>query len=195
MDVDGIRVAHAAWQAEDIANIQGALKTQGNFTVDFLHMAARDGSELQQAIENVLKGPELQLPAGHFILDKANHKRDTVRIKWYESGAGRTYREYHLGSDEVPDVAIKRERLRDLRDLLKRRGPVFVGHYWLTGTPKPLATNVACTDYSVAKRRKAGCLPLGRRANLMRGKVSLGGRLDARTSFDTPTDGDFPPSS
>ena len=26
--------------------------------------------------------------------------------------------------------------------------------YWLTGTPTPLAANVACTDYSVAKGGK-----------------------------------------
>jgi hypothetical protein len=32
--------------------------------------------------------------------------------------------------------------------------PVFVGHYWLTGTPRQLAPNVACTDYSVAKGGK-----------------------------------------
>lgn len=31
--------------------------------------------------------------------------------------------------------------------------PVFVGHYWLTGdTPALLAPNVACLDYSVAKK-------------------------------------------
>jgi hypothetical protein len=29
--------------------------------------------------------------------------------------------------------------------------PVFVGHYWLTGAPEPLAPRVACVDYSVAK--------------------------------------------
>jgi hypothetical protein len=28
--------------------------------------------------------------------------------------------------------------------------PVFVGHYWLEGTPELLAPNVACLDYSVA---------------------------------------------
>lgn len=154
LNVDGIRVVHAAWQAEDIANIQGALTTQGNFTADFLLMAEREGSELQRAIENVLKGPELKLPAGHFILDKANHKRDTVRIKWYESGAGRTYREHHLGSDEVPDVAINANDLETFETYSSDAAPVFVGHYWLTGTPKPLATNVACTDYSVAKGGK-----------------------------------------
>ena len=147
-------MAHAAWQAEDIANIQGALKTQGNFTADFLHMAERDGSALQRAIENVLKGPELKLPAGHFTLDKANHKRDTVRIKWYESGAGRTYREHHLGSDEVPDVAINANDLETFETYPSDAAPGFVGHDGLTGTPKPLATNVACTDYSVAKGGK-----------------------------------------
>ncbi len=154
LDVDGIRVAHAAWQAEDIANIQGALKTQGNFTADFLLTAEEDGSELQRAIENVLKGPELKLPSGHFILDKANHKRDTVRIKWYENGAGRTYREHHLGSDDVPDVAIDASDLATIETYPANAPPMFVGHYWLTGTPTPLATNVACTDYSVAKGGK-----------------------------------------
>jgi hypothetical protein len=154
LNVDGIRVAHAAWQAKDIANIQGALKTQGKFTADFLLIAEREGSELQRAIENVLKGPVLKLPAGHFILDKANHKRDKVRIKWYESGAGRTYREHHLGSDEVPDVAINANDLETFETYASDAAPVFVGHYWLTGTPKPLATNVACTDYSVAKGGK-----------------------------------------
>ena len=29
--------------------------------------------------------------------------------------------------------------------------PVFVGHYWMEGAPKPLATNIGCLDYSVAK--------------------------------------------
>lgn len=154
LDVDGIRVVHAAWQAEDIANIHGALKTKGRFTIEFLLMAEEDGSDLQRAIENVLKGPELTLPAGYFILDKANHKRDTVRIKWYEDGVGKTYREHHLGNDEVPDVAIDANDLNSFETYASDAAPVFVGHYWLTGTPKPLTTNVACTDYSVAKGGK-----------------------------------------
>ena len=29
--------------------------------------------------------------------------------------------------------------------------PVFLGHYWMEGEPKPLAANIACLDYSVAK--------------------------------------------
>ena len=29
--------------------------------------------------------------------------------------------------------------------------PVFLGHYWMEGDPQPLAVNIACLDYSVAK--------------------------------------------
>ncbi len=30
--------------------------------------------------------------------------------------------------------------------------PVFIGHYWLDTTPKLLAPNIACLDYSVAAK-------------------------------------------
>jgi len=29
--------------------------------------------------------------------------------------------------------------------------PVILGHYWMEGQPRPLAENIACLDYSVAK--------------------------------------------
>ena len=32
--------------------------------------------------------------------------------------------------------------------------PCFIGHYWLSGDPEPLAANIACLDYSVAKNGK-----------------------------------------
>ena len=67
---------------------------------------------------------------------------------------GRTYRGYHLGSDDVPDVAIDADTVAGLTGYPEDAPPVFVGHYWLTGTPKPLAPNVACTDYCVAKGGK-----------------------------------------
>lgn len=153
LEIDGVRVAHASWQTKDIDIIQEAWKSNGKFSTEFL-MRAEECGELQQAIENVLKGPELKLPTGHLILDKASHKRDTVRIKWYENGAGRTYREHHLGSDDVPDVAIDSSDLETIEKYPANAPPIFVGHYWLTGTPTPLAPNVACTDYSVAKGGK-----------------------------------------
>ena len=35
--------------------------------------------------------------------------------------------------------------------------PVFVGHYWLQGNPKPLKPNLACLDYSAVKYGKLVC--------------------------------------
>jgi len=106
IEVGGIRVAHASWQTRDIDCINQALSTEGKFTPEFLAMAEDAGSDLNTAIENVLKGPELPLPRGYSIQDKGGHKRNSVRIKWYEDGSGRTYSQHHLGSDKVPNVSI-----------------------------------------------------------------------------------------
>jgi hypothetical protein len=154
LEIDGIRVAHASWQTRDIDCIRQALTSTGNFTPEFLAFSEQSGNELNKAINNVLKGPELQMPAGHWIIDKSGERRGTVRIKWYEEGTGRTYRQHHLGSDEVPELEIPADALPEFEAYPAEHAPVFVGHYWLTGTPKPLATNVACTDYSVAKGGK-----------------------------------------
>ncbi|WP_146394150.1 metallophosphoesterase [Allorhodopirellula solitaria] len=154
IEVGGIRVAHASWQTRDIDCIHEALANVGRFTPEFLAMSEDAGSDLNAAIENVLKGPELGLPAGYWIVDKAGHRRDSARIKWYEDGTGRTFRQHHLGSGEVPDLAIEGSDLAAVETYPAGAVPVFVGHYWLTGTPMPLAANVACTDYSVAKGGK-----------------------------------------
>jgi hypothetical protein len=154
IDLGDLRVAHAAWQPRDIVCINNALDSVGRFTEEFLTTSELAGSELNKAIENVLKGPELRLPSGHFVVDKENHKRETVRIKWYEGGSGRTYREHHFGSDKAPDILIDANELTAVELYSPDASPVFVGHYWLTGTPMPLASNVACTDYSVAKGGK-----------------------------------------
>ncbi len=154
IEIGGVRGAHASWQARDIDCINDALVDAGRFTSDFLAMSEDTNCDLHTAIENVLKGPELPMPVGHSIVDKAGHRRSSVRIKWNENGAGRTYREHHLGSDEVPDVAIDAGDLAAVETYPSDAVPVFAGHYWLTGTPKSLAANVACTDYSVAKGGK-----------------------------------------
>ena len=32
-----------------------------------------------------------------------------------------------------------------------RGPPVFFGHYWFTGTPRIITTQIACLDYSAAR--------------------------------------------
>lgn len=59
------------------------------------------------------------------------------------------------GSCRRPDVAIKAGDLATLETYPQTAVPVFVGHFWLTDTPMPLTTNVACTDFCVAIRHFA----------------------------------------
>lgn len=150
----GIRVVHAAWRDEQIAVIDRMLSPRERFSAGFLAEAGRAKSELHAAIEDVLKGPELTLPEGESFEGKGGEPRNAVRIKWYEKPGGRTYRGYHLGSDGIPDIPIEPASIQGMTGYPPDAPPVFVGHYWLTGTPTPLAANVACTDYSVAKGGK-----------------------------------------
>ena len=63
-----------------------------------------------------------------------------------------TYQAAFLGPQSarthIPDDEIEGEHLISYPP---GEVPVFVGHYWLEGTLRPLTTNVARVDYSVAK--------------------------------------------
>ena len=48
----------------------------------------------------------------------------------------------------IPDDEIAGDHLVDYSH---EAPPVFLGHYWMEGDPAPLARNIACLDYSVAK--------------------------------------------
>ena len=48
----------------------------------------------------------------------------------------------------IPDDEITGDHLVEYSH---KAPPVFLGHYWMEGEPAPLAPNIACLDYSVAK--------------------------------------------
>ena len=153
-EIEGLRIVHAAWCEWRIETLHAAADRLGRFTSEFLAESERRDSQLHAAVEYVLKGPELKLPPGFFMIDKEGHSHEAIRIRWFENGSGRTYAQHHLGSGDVPDVVIKAKDLDGFVPYPSDAPPVLAGHYWLTGTPAPLATNVACTDYSVAKQGK-----------------------------------------
>jgi hypothetical protein len=154
LQLDGIRVVHAAWQPNDIDLIERQRKTLGDFSPAFFDESESKGSALNQAIEKVLKGPEIQLPDGVCYTDKGGQVRTASRVKWYENPSGRTYQDYCLSaSDEFPATEIDQD-LKWFTHYSDSEYPVFFGHYWLSGDPQPLAANVACVDYSVAKGGK-----------------------------------------
>ena len=131
------------------------------------------------------------MPDGHSIVDKAGHRRASVRIKLHEDGTGRTYRQHCLGSNEVPEVAIAEEDLATIDIYARDALPLFVGNNWLTGTPTLLAADVACTDYRVAEGGKLVAL---KSVAKMRVKRVLCSQSSQRSSLISRTHSGHSPS-
>ena len=120
-------------------------------TDQLLKQASTRGRWEYDALETLLKGKEIPLPDGHHFLDSYGTKRHNIRIRWW-SRTERTYRGIYLGSPDwatqIPSDEIHGDHAIDYDH---GEPPVFLGHYWLSGVPPSLESNVACVDYSVAK--------------------------------------------
>ena len=155
IEFEEFRVVHASWQPDDIRTIDSAFEQHGQFTTDFLTVACESGTPLFQAIENILKGPEIKLPDGINFFDKDGQERSRTRVRWYADPTAMTLQHYSIGAgDGLPEQPVPLETRRGIKAYSEARRSVFFGHYWLQGDPAPLAPNVACVDYSVAKQGK-----------------------------------------
>lgn len=150
LDLGGIRVVHACWDPVAMARIRDFQNGSTHLGDALLQAAGIRGSWQFDAVETVLKGKEVALPDGHRFHDKDGTARRHIRIRWWEPAG--TYRTGFIGPKEalthIPDDPLAGDHLIDYGHT---DAPVFLGHYWLEGTPAPLADNVACLDYSVAK--------------------------------------------
>lgn len=171
LDMEGFRVVHACWDSASIAFIRSNSQIRdrsGRITDTFLVEASRKGTNAFDAVEVLLKGKEINLPAGHpGIRDKDNNLRRKVRVKWWLSPEERktaaTYDQVARIDERyletLSKIRISADILKEFRDDRGSAGsaPIFFGHYWFTGTPLPLAKNAACLDYSVAKDGYLAC--------------------------------------
>lgn len=150
LDLGAFRVIHACWDKYSIAKLTqkygGAKLTQS-----LLVQASNKTSWEYDAVETLLKGNEIPLPEGHGFEDRYGTRRLQIRSRWWDRSA-KTYRDVFLGSPDwktqIPDDPIEGDHMVEYGI---DQPPVFLGHYWLIGTPEPLADNVACLDYSVAR--------------------------------------------
>lgn len=149
LDVESFRVVHACWSQRHIDLIgDRRLEDEG-----FLRSSAIEGTDEFEAIETVLKGPELALPEGITIADKEGTVRSKVRTKWWIPIEGRSYRDMAFPEQEgLPTTKINPGSVSDRWDVYPEKSlPVFVGHYWLPPQRPAPYRNVVCLDYSVAK--------------------------------------------
>ena len=143
------RVVHACWSPKHVENLRPHLRSGNRLTDAVVEAASRKGSCLYDAIETILKGAEVELPAGYSFTDKDGHVRSAIRTRWWDPTLI-TYRSAYMGPKgvEIPDVPIAaHDRLPE------PDRPTFIGHYWFDPDERvaPASRRVACVDYSVAR--------------------------------------------
>jgi len=148
------RVVHACWDLQHISYLRQHLPND-RLTRELVYAANQEDTPLYHAIEETLKGKEINLPNGQQMPDKEGNYRNELRIKWWENPANHTYQSLafphnpHLPEDPVDITELKSPHYYPAHEK-----KVFFGHYWLTGEPELCRDNICCLDYSVAKNGK-----------------------------------------
>jgi len=157
LDLDGLRVAHACWHQPSL-DVLDAWAPPGTPLDDrFVLEASRKGSVLHQAVEVVLKGPEVRLPDGCAWRDPEGTLRRTARLRWWDDLAPTAAERLAIPDnattpDGDPYPGVPDDVTADLDTYAYRDDvPVFFGHYWFTRAPAPASPRAVCVDYSAVR--------------------------------------------
>lgn len=150
LDLPGLRIVHACWHEPMMRALAPILRAGDRLTPALMVAASNPEAFEYRAVETLLKGVEAELPQGHAFHDKDGNARSAVRVRWWDATAT-TYPHAALLPDPeaaaLPDTALPAGVLCGY----DRAKPLFIGHYWLTGTPALLSPHIACVDYSAGK--------------------------------------------
>lgn len=156
LDLGDLRVVHACWDQQSIDHLSPIAGPGNTLTDQIVIDGTSHGTATYDAVETLLKGPEIDL-RGRVYLDKGGHPRYQARRRWWDPNAstlrtaalipGGTLDEDGSPFAPLPDTPLTADELRDFGSDV----PVIVGHYWETGRPARLAPKAACVDYSAGK--------------------------------------------
>jgi hypothetical protein len=150
---NAFRVVHACWDHE-LIDIHKERFGNGHFDAQFVIETAQKNSLAARIKQRLTSGVDMPLPLGVSVLSSDGYERNSFRTKFWEHNA-QTYGELLFQPDPLPHVIAKERISKHHRAQMVNYGlsepPLFVGHYWLKGKPKPIANNIACLDYSAVK--------------------------------------------
>ncbi|MDT0552122.1 metallophosphoesterase [Urechidicola vernalis] len=154
IETDSFKAVHACWDNNNIEYLKKTL-VNDRLTDELIYQSVKEGTELNVAIEETLKGKELSMPNGLYFTDKDGTRRNEIRLKWWEDPSKMTYKSISvLPIENLPEQPIELSELKSLNFYRDDDKKVFFGHYWLKGEPSLYKDNICCLDYSVAKHGK-----------------------------------------
>ena len=156
IDLKDIFVVHACWHPESLKTLTPYLNEDNTLKdhtyIDF----AEYGTPFFRAIEMILKGPEHKIPNDVAFYCKDGIRRDRARVSWWVDDNQPTFdrlehRQKHVSPEQIASV----NATSITHQFNKPANPVFIGHYWMSGTPEPLTDKIACVDYSAAAPKRS----------------------------------------
>lgn len=150
IDAGHFRVVHACWDDSLIEPLRAQF-ADGCIDEHFLQAAAVPGSFANTALDRLLRGTDMRLPHGLTLTSDDGFTRAHFRTKFWEEDP-QTYGDIVFQPDALPELAAQMP-LSEMQktELLKypaHQPLLFVGHYWRSGKPAPIRSNLACLDYS-----------------------------------------------
>lgn len=166
IETEFFRVVHACW---DNDHIESYLERHKKPQLDEEIMHEPLSSKSRQTIEILTRGANISLPGGEEMLSRDGFSRASFRSKfWHESPE--VYGDLVFQPDPLPDhihhhPLTDNERTQAIRYGVHER-PLFVGHYWCSGTPTPIKDNIVCVDYSAVNGGKMTAYRMGQERQL-----------------------------
>ena len=144
LDLKGLRIVHACWDEKAIRD----LHSSNRFDSSLLARSGAQRDRRQEAVNTLLKGPEINLPDGM----RDDEGRTEMRVKWWLNDRSLRYRNVALQIPfELPDEAIRQDEIEKVCGYPSDAPPVFFGHYGFLKPAEPIAPNVACIDLGVIR--------------------------------------------
>jgi hypothetical protein len=159
LDLAGLRVVHACWHRPSMDVLRPlTIRRDGSWCLDdaFMLQASTKGTPEYEALECLLKGPEVELPPGFGYYDKEGHPRLRARVNWWRKG-GTTLRDNaHIPSDVTPFdgcdmVQLESTPMDGHGYEYADKAPLVFGHYWSKPVRTIMDNQVVCVDLSAAK--------------------------------------------
>ena len=151
LDLGGLRICHACWDDENIKILkENNIEMTDQFLIDIYNDRQ---SRLFIAVDETLKGKEIELPGNLHFYDRYGIKRTKMRIWWCLNPEVCTYGEYFTELiEEIKDEKVDMSLLKYKSYYKEHNPPVFFGHYWLRSEKPIIKTdNAVCVDFSIAK--------------------------------------------
>jgi hypothetical protein len=147
LDLGELRAVHATWYPALIERVRGESLEDEKFFLAGSNEKTPEG----EALEVLLRGLTIELPAGIRFMDHTSESRNRIRARWWELPDREIgYQDLVFPSNPaIPGVTVSAESFALIPGYPHDAPPVFFGHY-LKAADAPLHPerhNVACLDH------------------------------------------------